>query len=290
MIVVAGGINTDLRMLALDGAMQLETSNPSRATMEPGGVAANVARNLARLDEEVWLFGQVGTDPLSQHVLEQIARDGVDTSGVLRSDRLPGGLYAALLHRDGTLAVAASAMEATDAIAPSELGEALARIARASALVLDANLPSAVFAALAQAASEARIPVYEEPVSVAKAGRILESALPSFLSTPNTAEYEVLRARPQMASRWTIVTRGAAGCLVVHRGNESASLPARPVVVVDETGAGDALMAGIVHRLGPRAADADDQQVVEAVRAGMRMAEAVVSSTDTVWSRGEDND
>jgi ribokinase len=62
----------------------------------------------------------------------------------------------------------------------------------------------------------------------------------------NESEWAAL-GRPRAGQ--VVVTRGAAGCLVVTDGREAA-LPAVPVDAVDTTGAGDCFAAALAYALG----------------------------------------
>jgi sugar/nucleoside kinase (ribokinase family) len=57
-----------------------------RLPLSIGGCAANVAIDLARVGVRVGVVGCVGRDPFGQFVIDTLAADGVETSGVRRLD------------------------------------------------------------------------------------------------------------------------------------------------------------------------------------------------------------
>lgn len=61
---------------------------PSRATLSPGGSAANTATWLARAGNNAQLIGAVGADPLGDYLINEIADSGVQ----LLVQRVPGEL------------------------------------------------------------------------------------------------------------------------------------------------------------------------------------------------------
>jgi len=61
---------------------------PSKATLSPGGSAANTATWLARAGNNVYLTGAVGTDPLGDYLINEIGRSGVH----VLVQRVPGDL------------------------------------------------------------------------------------------------------------------------------------------------------------------------------------------------------
>jgi sugar/nucleoside kinase (ribokinase family) len=61
---------------------------PSRATLSPGGSAANTATWLARAGNNVYLIGAVGADPLGDYLINEIGGSGVH----MLVQRVPGEL------------------------------------------------------------------------------------------------------------------------------------------------------------------------------------------------------
>ncbi|RYJ06588.1 MAG: carbohydrate kinase family protein, partial [Actinomycetales bacterium] len=54
--------------------------------MSPAGTAGGTAVVLSRLGAQVASFGAVGTDPIADVLLALLAREGVDTAGLVRKD------------------------------------------------------------------------------------------------------------------------------------------------------------------------------------------------------------
>src|ERR1044072_9628730 len=70
-VVVIGGANVDVKVRSL-APLAYRTSNPGHAHTSPGGVARNVAENLARLGTPTHLIAAVGQDPAGGRVLAEI--------------------------------------------------------------------------------------------------------------------------------------------------------------------------------------------------------------------------
>ena len=60
--------------------MVLRTSNPGRMAATVGGVACNIARNLARLSVPTALFTVVGQDEFGERILREVRAAGIDAS------------------------------------------------------------------------------------------------------------------------------------------------------------------------------------------------------------------
>lgn len=244
-VVVAGGINIDLHLTSTEGTFTAGSSTPSRLVATLGGVGRNIAENLARLGVPTILLGAVGGDAQSDAAIAITRRAGVDVSRVTRYTDLGCGTYVALINEDGSLAYGAAAMEATDAYSIADVDGHREAIVSAACVVIDANLAPVTIERIVTTCNEADVPVVLEPVSVAKAARLRRVRGDIFLATPNDAEYAALSDLPNI-QRFA-VTSGPRGATLYDRHTDLVSHhPAGRATVVDETGAGDAFVAGLV--------------------------------------------
>ena len=258
--VVIGGANMDLKARSAAKATS-RTSNPGHGSMAPGGVARNIAENLARLGDRVHLVSVVGRDPLGENLLRHTAAAGVRIEHVARTDR-PTGTYTAVLDADGELIVAIADMDATAELGAEVLQSARDVIANAAVLVVDGNLgPAALDHALDLAAGVRTI---FEPVSVPKATG-LKDAIDGriYAVTPNRDELAALTDQPtrtdqQVRTATAALHRRGVELVWVRLGergsllsttDEQIEIPASPTVVEDVTGAGDAMLAAFCHVL-----------------------------------------
>ncbi len=292
--VVIGGAVWDIKAMS-NQAIHLHTSNPSTVARTPGGVGRNIAENLARLGARVQLIAAIGTDPAGRELLARTSEAGVDVGQVVFSPH-PTGSYLAALDADGELVVGLSDMLATDSLDIAAIARSQDLIEQAAVVVLDGNLPAAVIEWALAVAAVAEVPVVLEPVSVAKAERlapVLGPQRPVYAIKPNLDELgaliggavadddaAIVTAARTLRSRgvsYVWVSRGAGGSLLVGP-EDVVSAPARPVDVVDVTGAGDAMTAGFVQGL------MNGLDAVSAVRRGRIAAELTVASAQTVRS------
>ncbi len=255
-VAVVGGISLDLHVYPDSAGFRRGTSNPAVIKVSDGGVARNIAENLARLDVATRLYGVLGTDSLSDGIVKRSREAGVVTTEIERRENAGAGVYVALVHRDGSLEVAASDMRAVDQVDPDFVSRHRGSLQEASMILADANLSRAALQALLTLANEAGIPLILEPVSVGKAPRLAQLQGEVFAVTPNQDEdraiEEALTSRGPTGPRiaHTITTRGARG--VGWRDNQTGDFvryAAAQVSVVDSTGAGDAFVSGLVAAL-----------------------------------------
>ncbi|PZP32532.1 MAG: hypothetical protein DI603_10915 [Roseateles depolymerans] len=283
-IVCIGGLNIDrkLRLLArpLEGS-----SNPCEAHETPGGVVRNVAENLARLGLPVALIGAVGDDAGGRMLLEQAAEVGMDTRACLRLRRHVSDSYTAVLAPDGSLHLGLAAMPLVERLNPWALQASQALRASAALVVADGNLPTDAWPLLLQDARAQGVPLVAVAVSEAKMERLPYRLDGLHLLMLNAGELSTVAADKAMALT-ELHARGAAGVLVSlgdegllysERGRELRHWPAPRVQVVDVTGAGDALAAGVCAVLQRDAGDID-----AAIRLGLQLAALTLQTEDSV--------
>lgn len=275
-ILVAGGCNVDT-LAHLDSSAIPATSNPGRIGRSAGGVARNVAANLALLGDEVSLVGAVGADESGDFLLDSIT--AVDTGRVRRSERT--GSYLAVIDDRGDLVIGVADMTATETI------EDIGPVQGFDWLVLDGNLlPDPVTRALHDA-ERAEIPVLLDPVGVAKATRLRAAAsLRVHTFTPNHDELlaftglddidEAISAVHTRGVDWVWLRQGAASSRLHGDDGTDAHIAAIPGPVVNVTGAGDAMLAGYLHAL------AHGAEPVEAAEYGAATATLTIGSPQTV--------
>lgn len=292
-VAVVGGANMDLKARTLAAAVPA-TSNPGVTAQAAGGVARNVAENLARLGVNTALISAVGQDALGDALLRDTNAAGVDVGGVLRVPGQATGTYTAVLDASGELLIAVAAMQVVDSLTPAALRGQRSALRGAAWVVADGNLPQDTLRALLALAAEAGARVVFEPVSVPKAVRLLPAlaaGLAPYAVTPNVAELGALVGREvpdqpealreaalELHSRGTPlvwVRRGGQGSLLSTPA-QAHELPALPARVTDVTGAGDAMLgaflAGLVSGASP----------LEAARLGHAAAALTVESSFTV--------
>ncbi|MBO4537060.1 MAG: ribokinase, partial [Bacteroidales bacterium] len=90
-ILVIGSSNTDMTVKTKALPLPGETVLGGVFTMGAGGKGANQAVAARRLGGDVKFICKVGRDIFGDNALAHYAEEGLDTSGVLRSD-LPSGV------------------------------------------------------------------------------------------------------------------------------------------------------------------------------------------------------
>ncbi len=307
-IVCIGGANID-RKLRLGAALQMGSSNPATQSETPGGVARNVAENLARLGLSTQLISALGDDAAGRGLVAQAAGCGLSTQGCLLATDEPTGSYTAVLDASGEMLAGFAAMSVAARLTPEFLSRSAAQRAAARLIVADLNLPADSVALLLQEA-QANIgrpnaaPLLIVAVSVPKMAHlpadlrglhslILNLAeLQSLTGLPLTPQaddgeesgaaalQQALDAVHARGARHVLLTRGADGLVCSSAARPALYLAAAPLPVadlMDVTGAGDALAAGVAAGLFH-----DPTQLQAACHMGLRLAALTLQTAATV--------
>jgi pseudouridine kinase len=266
--------------------------NLARNRFSLGGVARNVAENLARLGQPACLLSVVGADALGLQLLEHTAACGVDVSACLTSPDSQTASYLAIYNPSGQLQMAVEDMRVLDLLTTTYLKGQEQRFRDASLVFVDANLTPKALSTVFRLAKNAKVPVCADATTTALGRRMLPHLDQLFLLAANSAEASVLadcskqvmeresalQAARQLVGRGTsiaIVTMAHLGvCYATAEVN--GHVPAVHANITDPTGAGDALLATVLFGL------VNEIPLDDAVRLGAAAAALVLNHAGTV--------
>ncbi|MGO8644821.1 carbohydrate kinase [Rhizobium ruizarguesonis] len=262
--VCIGGAVLDHKYRAKE-ALVFETSNPVDGIRSLGGVARNVAENLALLGTSTSFVSIVGDDEGGRAILKHMRDRGIDVSQVVTTSERPTAEYAAILDPQGELVLGIADMGIFDLLLPNHIERIWTHLAAASWVFSDCNPPAEMLAALiAKRQGGARFKLAIDAVSTPKAARLPKNLTGIDLLFMNIDEAnsilkrqghetiedarEAALALQAAGAREAIVTMAARGIAVA--GIEGAkTFPAVTARPIDITGAGDAMIAGTLHSI-----------------------------------------
>ncbi len=258
-IALLGGINMDVSVHA-HSALRAGDSNPGRVQCSPGGVARNVAENLLRLGADARLLGVLGDDVFGQALWQSGAAMGLDMRACLTLPGQRSATYVCLHQADGDVDVAVNDMDIMDALTPALLQPQLAPLRSATVLVADCNLRPDVWQWLATEVAHPAL--FAEAVSVAKCTRLgpvlaqihtlkanrleAQALCGRAIASVQDACYAALALHRKGTGR-VLISLGAQGVAWCDADGRCGHRATRPVQVLSATGAGDALMGGLVY-------------------------------------------
>lgn len=270
---VIGGANADIIATTFNPFVPND-SNPGTIRLIPGGVARNIAHNLALMGNEVVFLGLFGGDTFGWFTADSCRKAKIDIS---LSDAAPVGTRSCFLSINdcnGEMIGGVSDMISVDGITPDWIATKLRKVGPVDAFIADTNIPAESLAFLID---HAYAPLFVDAVSGAKAPKIrlalsMSSTVYIHSIKCNKIENEIIGKIEGIGRRY--VSMGADGLDVIEN-NEVTHFAALPCQVVNTNGSGDALMAGIAHA-GPQAS------VKEAASIGLRLAKITAECHETV--------
>jgi pseudouridine kinase len=278
------------------------TDVPGQITLKPGGVARNIAENLARLGVPIVFAGIMGDDPQARLLIELSRAAGLSVHPLARSLPAPDDLYRlklpdvlptatlnVVLAPDGRQIAGAFSGDILDALQPSDLDQLQDTIDTAPAIICDGGLPADVLLRLRELLPDEAF-FYSNPGSVALAPRLVPLLDRLDLITCNHLEAQVLTQTKvdspaklissalilvKQGVRRAVVTFGARG-LAYADEERSLYQPAKPARLIDATGAGDALAAAMIEAL------LRDEPIGLCLQRGLAAAAITCESEDSV--------
>ncbi len=259
-IVVIGSLNMDLVVKAPRAPEAGETIRGREFHMVPGGKGANQAAAAARLGGQVAMSGRVGGDAFGPVLIENMARQGVDTSHISIDQEASSGVAVITVDDTGENRIVISA-GANGRVSKSDVDRVEELFRNARLLILQFEIPMEVVDYAIEKAAQYSVQVILNPAPAT-------TVSPEFLGrvdwlVPNETETKILtgvdvsdlssaeRAAKQFLShgvRQVVITLGERGALLVTQGQVS-HVPARKVEAVDTTAAGDAFIGGLAVAL-----------------------------------------
>ena len=285
-----GGVVAD-RVVRLVAPPVTGTSNPGSVVSSPGGVARNVAENLARLGLRPTLVSVIGDDTVGTSLVTGVRAAGADARGVRTIASESTAEYVAILDPDGELVLGVAIMAVLDSLEPADVDAAWPPAATTGWIVLDCNPPPDVLVhtlarAQADAAGAHLVVVAVSAPKIARLPARLDGVDILFCTREEARAWlagpggrgDSFDASDSSLASWlreagasrVVLTLGAGGALAASARGE-VEIPSEPVRVVDVTGGGDALVAGTVAAL------VEGTDFEAAVRRGVHLAGLTVA-------------
>jgi ribokinase len=293
-ILVIGSSNTDMTIKGDRLPVPGETVTGGNFYMGPGGKGANQAVAARRLGGDVTFICKVGRDIFGDNALAGYAKEGIDISHVMRSDKASG---TALILVDNTgencISVASGA---NGDLSPEDIDSVADVIRSAGFLILQLEIPVESVLRAAKIAHEAGVYVVLNPAPACE----LPEELFKYISlmTPNSTETAFMSRREIIDQESLaeavkvlrgygvndfVVTLGSKGSLVFENGH-SVHVPSLKVEAVDATAAGDTFCAAVCVGLS------EGMSLVDAARFATKAAAITVQrigAQDSIPTRSE---
>ena len=234
--------------IAPDGDLRTNDDTPASIRVGGGGQAANFCAWVASLGWRARLVTRVGDDDAGRRLVSELQSNGVDVHAVVAPE--PTGAIAVLIGPAGERTMATQ-RGASTGLRPDELQRDWFSGARLLHLPAYSLFHEPIAGAAWAAVDMARDAGAVLAVDLSSVSGLVEygpsrmvsdlQRLQPELLFATAAEAEILRVPVDRLAKVAVVKLGAAGCQVGPR-----RITAPPGEVVDPTGAGDALAAGLL--------------------------------------------
>lgn len=257
LISVIGGANVDMSATLTDAFIAAD-SNPGHVEVGYGGVARNIAQNLALLGARTQLLTIFGGDLFGGLLLDYCKQQGIDVHLSERESSLRSGLYLCLHNHAGEMIAAVADTEAIRLITPEWLAKRSGELNLSDYVVADTNIGEEAIKWLME---NVTVPLFIDGVSTTKAHRVVNALRKAKLPYLHTLKLNLKEALAvtekqtygeaaqellDLGAAHVYITLGSEG-VYCRTAAEEWLFPALPGEIVNTTGAGDAFLAGVVY-------------------------------------------
>lgn len=256
--VAIGGANMDI-LGAPKNAIEQNSSNPGTVSTSPGGVARNIAENIAKLDNKCYLIAPVGDDNYGRQLVQSCRDAGVDVSQMITLSEQTTSSYLSIVDNSGEMQLAIADMGILDKMQPAVLKKHLALLKRARVIVLDTNISEDLLSFLFDNLPDTDF--FVDTVSMAKANKVIPHLAKIHSLKPNLLEAQSIsgikvdnyQQLPELANWFhqrgvnrVFISLGKDG-LFYSDGDKHNQVQLQTNKICNTNGAGDALTAALVH-------------------------------------------
>lgn len=257
LVSIIGGANVDL-LATLNDAFIAADSNPSHIEVGYGGVARNIAHNLALLGARTQLLSVFGGDLFGGLLHDYCKQQGIDVHLSERDSSLRSGIYLCINNHGGEMIAAVADTEAIRSITPEWLAKRIGEINMADYIVADTNITED---AILWLMGNVTAPLFIDGVSSTKAHRVVNALrrcklpylhtlklnLKEALAVTETSTYaDAAQQLINLGVAHVYITLGSEG-VYCRNAAEEWLYPVLPGEIVNTTGAGDAFLAGVIY-------------------------------------------
>ncbi len=259
-VTVIGGANIDIHGKSHE-SLRPNDSNPGSVHTAAGGVARNIAENLARLGVDSRLISAIGDDQHGQTLLRLCRDAGMNTQYIHEIAGAATSTYLSVLDDTGDLSVGINDMSIIEHLDVTLLQTQQAMLGQSSLIILDCNLPDGtlawltgtftstpIFADTVSTTKALRIKPYLQFIHSLKTGTIEAEALTGLEAQSETQLLAVVDQLHNAGVERVFVTRGSQGVFYSSSDAQGTQKMQRDEREIKNAGgAGDAFLAGLAY-------------------------------------------
>ena len=274
-VAVFGGSNID-HIAKSNKRLNRRDSNIGKISSSFGGVGFNIASNLSYLGEKVIFFTALGNDKYGEDIYQELSNNEIEV--ISPSSKLPTAQYLAIHDENGTMDVAICDASINSVMTIDFVEEHIEKLKEVEYVLIETNLEEKFIVDLVDTLKDKKIVV--EGVSLAKVVKLKKVLDKVYLFKSNMKEaMEITSKNNEEDAIQNLIDLGVKN-FVISNGKEdvivySSSKLTRIKVtpldnIVNETGAGDALISGIMSSLNK------GKSLVDSVKDGILLSNKVL--------------
>ena len=257
-VVTIGGSNVDIISRSKKKVL-IGESNVSEIDLTAGGVIRNITENLCYLKHNCYLITVFGDDEFGNYLKDNCKNSGININQSLNIKLGNTATYLSVNDHTGEMLVAANDTKILENLTPEFLSSKKSLINDAAAIVIDANLSINTLKYIFNNFKNKFI--FADPVSLTKSVKLKKYLSLINVIKPNLEEAKFLFNLRSVGTRYLnalrlslleknveklIISLGSKGVISYNNG-EIKKISTRKQRVQNVNGAGDALMAGLIH-------------------------------------------
>ena len=255
-VYVIGGANIDIQGYSHKPLM-FQDSNVGNVSYSYGGVARNIAENLALLQDKVCFVSAIGQDVFGNGMYQYCKDIGIDMQYCMRPKQ-NSSIYLAIMDNKNDMALAINDMSILKHIDTSLLEKVFKQMTKEDVMVMDTNLDTEIVEYMLE---HCPCPIYLDPISSIKAKKICSYLNYIHMIKPNRLEAETISGIYldgkesygkcldyflEQGVKEVVISLGKDG-VIASDGKQKVWIRHDVVPMKNATGAGDAFIAGYIH-------------------------------------------
>lgn len=245
-LVIIGGSNIDYIAKSKDNLIEKD-SNPGHLTITFGGVARNIAENLARLGLSFPFFTAIGSDACGTMLEKELNDLGIKVikpKGIYNSSS-----YIAIHDKDGDMVVGINDMDIITKIDVNFINEYNNILFNSDIIVIDGNLDESTIYYVCEKYQDKLI--IADGISTTKVKKLKNVLQFLDLIKVNKLEYDTLNEISDLSKfpNLNIVVSNGSNKVELINDKITCFDVVKKDNIVSATGAGDAMLAGIIYGL-----------------------------------------
>lgn len=249
-IMVIGSISTDFNVTTEKRPEIGETIRGKKFTTSYGGKGANQAVAAARLGADVRMVGTVGTDDFGTLLIDNLEKNGINSSNVERVTHVESGsAHITLVDNDNAIVFIPGANNAFD---PARIEQLKPEMEQMDFVILQNEIPMTIVKQLIEWCEKLNVKVIYNPAPA----ELIDTSMIDYVTyfTPNESEFKVLfpdltiEEGLKLYPNKLIITLGSKG-VAYFDGEKVINVASYKVPVLDTTGAGDSFNGAFAYSL-----------------------------------------